>query len=155
MTFDLTKPVQTRNGCKSKIISTDYKGDQPIIAIIEDEEGNQDIETFCNDGSYHHNDDYGNHHCDDEKCEMDLINIPEQKKIDLHWGGIYKTKNGNLCIVIDPDEDLNNPHKHGISCIRVLMANGRSILGLWNSALVEHVGELSEIEEYMKEKIKC
>lgn len=65
--FDPTKPVQTRDGRKARIICTDRKGEMPIVALITSEDGTETISDFKLNGSYW--------------CglkESDLINIPQR-----------------------------------------------------------------------------
>lgn len=71
MTFDPNKPVQTCDGREARIICTDMKSRQPIIAIVTDKNGSESVEEFSDDGSYHIN----------LFCSTDLINIPEKKYI--------------------------------------------------------------------------
>lgn len=63
--FDPTKPVQTRNGRKARILCTDRKNTYPIVALItfEDEEF---YHAYTKEGKYWEDEDYH---------EYDLINI--------------------------------------------------------------------------------
>ncbi len=68
MKFDPTKPVQTRDGQKVRIICTDVKGTAPILALIN----NNTYEITCRyteDGSFYSK---------DNPSDLDLINIPER-----------------------------------------------------------------------------
>lgn len=66
MTFDVTKPVQTRDGRKARIICTNKKGSFPIVAIIEagDSEG---VLAF---------NEHGERSCDD----IALVNVPVKEE---------------------------------------------------------------------------
>ncbi len=44
--FDPTKPVQTRDGRKARIIFTDLKASQPLVVLVSRENGIEDIETY-------------------------------------------------------------------------------------------------------------
>jgi hypothetical protein len=77
MTFDPTKPVQTRDGRKARIIATDLDAEQNIVAIVEGPDGKEYVETYCPNG----------HLVKNKVTVSDLINIPE--KI-TRWGNIYK-----------------------------------------------------------------
>ncbi len=72
MTFDPTKPVQTRDGRKARIICVDAAGKRPIAALITCiDTGEEDPEVFFSDGRY----------CghDDGESRIDLINVPEEE----------------------------------------------------------------------------
>jgi hypothetical protein len=73
MAFDLTKPVQTRDGRKARIICTDRKGDNySIIALVTsvyDGEEDEDTNMYTTEGLYW---------CDGQITDLDLINIPER-----------------------------------------------------------------------------
>ena len=70
MAFDPTKPVQTRNGRKARIVCTDFKGSRPILALVEDL-CNTNLEltqVYNTDGTI------GLALCED----LDLVNVPEK-----------------------------------------------------------------------------
>lgn len=74
--FDPTKPVQTRDGRKARIICTDRKHrDGAIIALISYPEGEFPI-TYYDDGKY-------------RQCPMplDLVNIP---KVTTKISNVYR-----------------------------------------------------------------
>ena len=66
MTFDPTKPVRTRSGREARIVCTDVKGNQNILALILDHDGEESAEYFDSDGKY-----FGG-----TESVYDLINIP-------------------------------------------------------------------------------
>lgn len=69
MTLDLTKPVQTRDGRRARIIATDVKWPEyPICAIVETGYGEERCEAFSLDGKFILH----------EECPTDLINVPEE-----------------------------------------------------------------------------
>ena len=70
--FDPTKPVQTRHGLKARIICTDRVCVQPIVALITDSKGNEQISSFNTSGAFWPN---------ETQAANDLINIPEPKKL--------------------------------------------------------------------------
>lgn len=97
MTFDPTKPVQTRDGREARIICTDAKGDYPIIALV----GPDEILRFYDSGgkSYYYS-------------ENDLINIPEKRVV---WFNVYNDKFGH-----ETKEDADtNCSSDRIACVRV------------------------------------
>ena len=78
MTFDPTKPVQTRNGLPARIICANVLGDYPIIALIL-EDGEERAHTYTAHGSF-----FGV-----GSSKFDLVNIPERKEVYFNWYG-YK-----------------------------------------------------------------
>lgn len=69
--FDPTKPVQTRDGRKARIICTDRKGELPIVALIGDDEAR--LMFYTSMGLFFEND----------VSRNDLINIPEKRKMTV------------------------------------------------------------------------
>jgi len=67
MTFDPTKPVQTRDGRKARIICTDKKSISTIVALVEDENGEEGIISYLGSGTVFIN----------GESPVDLINIEE------------------------------------------------------------------------------
>lgn len=74
MAFDPTKPVQTHNGRKARIICTDRNSTYNIVALIEEFQ----IESYDKDGEW-----FGGR---EEKYR--LINIPERT---TSWMNLYTT----------------------------------------------------------------
>lgn len=88
MTFDPTKPVQTRDGRKARIICTDRVGiGSKIIALILEGHG-EEAHAYKDDGSFWYADE-----CHDYR---DLINIPP---LTLREGGVYRTRDGRQAFV--------------------------------------------------------
>lgn len=83
MTFDPTKPVQTRNGKKARILATDLKGSggTSICAVITLPDGQETCVMYWSRGHYLSNGDH----------DWDLVNVPEEKtsRMMLH-PPIYK-----------------------------------------------------------------
>jgi len=77
MTFDPTKPVQTRDGRKARIICTDANNHQPIVALITEQDGHEYTRDYTKDGFYFM--------CS-EQSSSDLINIPERR---IMWTNVY------------------------------------------------------------------
>ena len=68
MTTDLTKPVQTADGCKARVICTDRGGCYPVLALGIRDDGGEGI--YCYDL-------LGRHSYD---RDLDLINIDTTPK---------------------------------------------------------------------------
>lgn len=71
MTLDLTKPVQTRDGRKVRILCTDDRGNYPVIGIIECPDKVEDeLETWTLSGKAIA--------WEDGDAVDDLINVPDK-----------------------------------------------------------------------------
>jgi hypothetical protein len=75
--FDPSKPVQTRDGRKARIICTDLKHPEfPVIAVITDRYGNEFAVAYTKDGRWRN----------DTQDDSDLLNIPEKR---VGWVNAY------------------------------------------------------------------
>lgn len=80
--FDPTKPVQTRDGRKARILCTDMKNDTyPIGAAVMQGEGREVIRTYTADGH-----ERANVRDNDE----DLVNVPEETVEWLNYYGLFQ-----------------------------------------------------------------
>ena len=86
------KPVCTRGGRKARIIYFDAKGDYPIVALIETENGEKVVQYMI-DG-----------HCTNiiSQCYDDLMMLPEKKE---GWVNVYKNQ------IHDTPESAEEGHK--------------------------------------------
>lgn len=75
--LDLTRPVQTRDGRKVRILCTDRRGPAPIVGIVECASSEATL-VWQRDGST-------------DRCPMasDLVNVPEPEK--TVWVNVYGT----------------------------------------------------------------
>lgn len=90
MTFDSSKPVQTRDGRKARIICTDYADDSNGKTIIA---WTELIEKPGASFSYHEDGRVG-HYGDPHPC--DLINIPEKRWVNVfeeYLSGPHRNRN--------------------------------------------------------------
>lgn len=95
MTFDPTKPVQTKGGRKARIIAIDRldrrsrDGDDapfPIVALVKSHDGrNEDVWSYMADGTW-----WGD--------ENDLVNVPEERDV---WVNVYN----NTYSTTHPDQE--------------------------------------------------
>jgi hypothetical protein len=65
--FDPNKPVQTRDGRKARIICTDAKANENIIALLQNSHGEEYVQHYLSGGTVFCTAESGN----------DLINIEE------------------------------------------------------------------------------
>lgn len=77
MTFDLTKPVETKSGIKLRVLCTDAPGKYPVICI--------------DDGGVAYRYTPGGTYFSKGSSCLDLINSPEMVEIDV-WVNVYKLK---------------------------------------------------------------
>lgn len=84
MTFDPTKPVQTRDGRKARILCTDAEEPTPIVALVTGRYiSGEFVAKFRTDGSFHLK----------GSEETDLINVPEEETLYLP---VRRSKDGVL-----------------------------------------------------------
>lgn len=73
MTFDPTKPVQTRDGRPARILCTDYdNGQYPIVGIVRMADGRSSLRTFTRNGTAV----VGLR----KETDNDLVNVPTQEE---------------------------------------------------------------------------
>jgi hypothetical protein len=105
MAIDWTKPVQTRDGRKVRVLCTDAPGSQyPVIGLIE---GDGDPETWTIGGVYAANGATSN---------LDIINAPEPAVTLTRWVNVY------------PDNTVGLPHEEKGGC-DFLHRQGRNARG--------------------------
>lgn len=78
MTFDPTKPVQTRNGLPARILCTDAEGVCPIIALVTTSHGNEEPVRRKANGRLH--EDSGSYY-------LDLVNVAPS-----WWVNVYRDR---------------------------------------------------------------
>ncbi len=95
-------PVCTRNGNKARIISFDSKSIYSIIALILDEEDEEEPHSFTENGHYIE---------DDDNHEFDLMMTQKTKKL---WIAVAKNTNhaDNYSTSGFACEDLNDLKRH-------------------------------------------
>ncbi len=90
MTLDLTKPVQTRDGRKVRILCTDRNGSKhPVVGLI-DTYGDRKLEmphTWTSDGKFN---------SVEVDHEADLVNVPPAKKTVQVEVRLYRAQAGKL-----------------------------------------------------------
>lgn len=142
LTFDPAKPAQTRDGRKVRILCTNRNAMQRIVSLITEEDGVERTACFWLDGKY------------SAGCETidDLINIPEPKPIDIHVGGVYKDKSGNIGVC---SQYLYSETSTYTKYIEFLGKNFNLPSREYsNNNIVEHLGDIQNLHEYIKDKLK-
>ncbi len=92
MTFDPSKPVQTRDGRKARVLCADLKGDYPIGAVVTNPDGKEWLSKWHVCG----------HLCEDPQNELDLINTPEEHEVVVF---LHKHPTGPMWVNHDHDPD--------------------------------------------------
>lgn len=87
--FDPTKPVETRDGRKARILTAEKKGKYPILALVDNED-EEEVHLFSAKGLW----EIGGK----RQSEYDLVNVPE-KHSSKKWVNCY------------PDDLFSLPHK--------------------------------------------
>lgn len=82
MTVDLTKPVQTRDGRKARILATNLNSEKPIVGVVKEEDSDRVVTYYKNGRCYVFS-----------SCPDDLVNVPERvsRWINLYWPCDYPT----------------------------------------------------------------
>lgn len=81
MSLDLSKPVQTRDGRKVRILCTDAGGERPVVGLIDG------CVWRWTGGGYDSNGNY-------RSAQYDLVNVPEPER--TVWVNVYVSKSGKL-----------------------------------------------------------
>jgi len=107
--FDPTKPVQTRDGRKARIICTDRNdADFPIVALVDDGVY-EEPKTYDSEGAYLPN--MG-------ESASDLINIPDTKYLNVY---LHSTGKSSISVLFN---DINQARSNAINA----RENGTNVL---------------------------
>ena len=74
--IDFSKPIETRDGRKVRILATDVKCKfYPVVAVLMDDDGDESVDSYTADGKYS---------VEGCGCEGDdLVNVPEKHTLWL------------------------------------------------------------------------
>ena len=113
--LDLTKPVQTRDGRKVRVLCTDGPGSRPVIGIVD---GNKGPSTWCLNGAT--SEGWFN---PDLESESALINTPAAPRTFERWFNVYDT--GEITSHVDRhDADGEIPWQTRTGRKRVVFTEG-------------------------------
>lgn len=115
MTLDLTKPVQTRDGKKARIVCTDAKGKTyKVIALVEID-GEEEAHSYTLDGWFREEAAGG---------DLDLVNVPEAT---YRWMNVYKGNHvGAACQSREEaDKVARLHHRNRVSIVQIKMVDDR------------------------------
>jgi hypothetical protein len=92
--FDPTKPVQTRDGRKARIVATGLNCIQgSIVAVVTHQDGGEYASHFFDDGRYILR----------EESDLDLVNVPEKRGF---WVNFYLDR-GMLALLYPSREEAD------------------------------------------------
>ena len=115
MTFDPTKPVQTREGWKARILATDindYGGETIAAAITHPGDGAELLRSYYPNGQYYDGDPSG----------LDLINVPEKH---VRWVNFNPAGLASDYLTREDADQYANPTR--IACVRVEFEDGEGL----------------------------
>ena len=122
MSIDFTKPVQTKNGRKVRVLCTDAREPYPVIALIEE---TKLTGCFTSDGR----DTRG------AESSWDLINVPEEVTVDV-WVNVYKNLRDETFFSV-----ASTPTKEGSLEMRRSFAPWQATLHIKRTVPVGHVDD--------------
>lgn len=123
MSFDPSKPVQTRDGRAARILCTDRKDSRfPIIALVTYANGSETPSYYTKNGGY--NDPICNKH-----SPGDLINIPEKHVRYMNVFLINGTiSNGSLHHTKEVAEKSCGSGENRVGCIKIEFTEGEGLI---------------------------
>lgn len=92
VSFDPTKPVQTRDGRAARILCTDANGPLPIIALVKATNGNEEVMRLLADGQRRGRKAW-------RPDRDDLVNIPMKRR---GWTNVYRNQESANGVSIGP-----------------------------------------------------
>lgn len=119
MKFDPTKPFQTRDGRKARLLCTDAKGRigseaQPIVALITRPDGTEFAGQYTIDGHFY---------TDSQLSSSDLVNIPVE-----HEGWVNVYSGGAFGVIHETKEQADKKSdRHRIACIHIKFKEGEGL----------------------------
>lgn len=113
--LDLSKPVQTRDGRKARIIATDLAGNQPLAVAVTDPSGNEWLSCFSLDGAYYVH--------KTSLAPEDLVNAPDVKIVWFNWYPAYQRFDFNDPWTTSLEVAKNNRKSGGVT-LQVTIEDG-------------------------------
>jgi hypothetical protein len=115
--FDPTKPVQTRDGRKARIVDTNFKGilgQGQIVAIVSEPSGYETLVVYCDDGQMY----------EDRNDVRNLVNVPEKRGF---WVNFYPDQNGLVFLHPSRKEADINAGANRVACKYVEFEEGDGV----------------------------
>ena len=113
--FDLTKPVQTRDGRTARILCTDREGwEWPVVALIKSKTGIEGVCSYLRSGRLK----------GASESTLDLINVPEKRTL---WLNVYTS--GSVSSPGHRSKAIASTHAHRtrIACIEITYEEGEGL----------------------------
>ncbi len=93
--LDLTKPIQTRDGRKVRLLCTNKIGREPIVGLIVYSDGSEVVGTWDSHGRYFA----------DSESVSDLVNVQEKKKIKVEVRLVREPVTGTIIAVCYSEQE--------------------------------------------------
>ena len=108
--FDPTKPVQTRNGSKARIVPADRRHpSHPICALVLYADGTEGVYFYEPDGCS----------CGPEKSLFDLVNIPERIQWE-GWVNLYDNSKMSPSFLYRSKQEADQYASNGrLACVKI------------------------------------
>lgn len=105
---DWTKPVQTKSGCKVRVLTTEMNAGLPVVGIVTCRDGSESVETWSLEGSFM--DTVRTHH-------YDVVNVPEKRRLK-GFVNVYTTFHSSIFPTRDAADD-NAVTCRRIACVEI------------------------------------
>ena len=112
MTLDLTKPCMTRDGLKVEFITTSGREPYQLIGYVGD---GSSIVEWRRDGK----------RLPSHETQMDLINVPEPKRVVDFWVNVYLGKRGDVATHSTKEGATRWADDTCIDCIHIRYTEGK------------------------------
>ena len=122
MSIDFTKPLQTRDGKKVRLLCTDKISSYPVVVWLEDIKATA---SYTLEGV----------NVIGEESNIDLVNVPEQVTLDV-WVNVYKNLRDETFFSV-----ASTPTKEGSLEMRGSFAPWQATLHIKRTVPVGHVDE--------------
>lgn len=109
--LDLSKPIQTRDGRKVRVLATDIKGLRPVVCVLAsfNEHLDDSIVTYPITGKYY---------SDKDTHALDLIPIPPKPVTIERWVNVFP--NGLGCVFNSKARADESPYsRNRIACVKL------------------------------------
>ncbi len=117
MAIDFSKPVQTRDGRKVRILCVDRKSSQSIVGLITSPvDGAEELHSWHEDGRRVHGAGWSGSN------EADLINVPERLE---RWVNVYLSETG--CFYGTYGEARKEADADRLGVIRITFEDGKPV----------------------------
>ncbi len=114
--IDWSKPVQTRDGRKVRVLATDaasLNNKYPVVVLVTSEGGYENVMQLTIDGRYWYD--------VKEPSPLDLVNVPEKRRVWVAVGQFGKVAGSETAVVV------TNGYESKEKAIKFLGSNTRAV----------------------------